>query len=80
MVRPPVMSDLPLDEEQLSVVTSPEPAIAVMAGPGSGKTRVLSYRTRHLLSQSPDTRALLLTFTKGPVENYAVVVRDGEIV
>ncbi len=40
-----------------------EKAIAVLAGPGSGKTRTLSYRARHLLLDQPKSRALLLTFT-----------------
>lgn len=52
-----------LDPEQLAVVTSTEPSIAVLAGPGSGKTRTLSHRTRHLLEKSPHANALLLTFT-----------------
>ena len=54
---------LPLDEEQRAAVESTERAIAVLAGPGSGKTRVLSYRARHLLSITNAARALLLTFT-----------------
>ncbi len=53
----------PLDPEQEAAVNSTEKAIAVLAGPGSGKTRVLSYRTRQLLTHDPDSRALLLTFT-----------------
>jgi DNA helicase-2/ATP-dependent DNA helicase PcrA len=53
----------PLDEQQRAAVEATEPAIAVLAGPGSGKTRTLSYRSRHLLLSDPDARALLLTFT-----------------
>jgi DNA helicase-2/ATP-dependent DNA helicase PcrA len=52
-----------LDEEQHAAVTSDKRAIAVLAGPGSGKTRVLSYRARHLLSLDRHSSALLLTFT-----------------
>lgn len=52
-----------LDDEQLAAVDSTERAIAVLAGPGSGKTRVLSFRARRLLLEDPDSRALLLTFT-----------------
>ncbi len=55
--------DLPLDQEQVAAVHARESAIAVLAGPGSGKTRVLSYRARHLLIREPTARALLLTFT-----------------
>ena len=59
------MSDLgeQLDEEQRNAVRAPEFAIAVLAGPGSGKTRTLARRARHLLSGSGQSRALLLTFT-----------------
>lgn len=52
-----------LDDEQSAAVVAKEPAIAVLAGPGSGKTRTLSYRARHLLSTTPSDSALLLTFT-----------------
>ena len=52
-----------LDPEQRLAVEAKERAIAVLAGPGSGKTRVLSYRARYLLSQSKTSNALLLTFT-----------------
>jgi ATP-dependent DNA helicase UvrD/PcrA len=55
--------DLPLDDEQLAAVESNDPAIAILAGPGSGKTRVLSYRASRLLSLDPTSKALLLTFT-----------------
>jgi DNA helicase II / ATP-dependent DNA helicase PcrA len=53
----------PLDSEQLDAATATERIIAVLAGPGSGKTRTLSQRTRFLLGGDPDARALLLTFT-----------------
>jgi DNA helicase-2/ATP-dependent DNA helicase PcrA len=52
-----------LDDEQRAAVDSDERAIAVLAGPGSGKTRVLSYRARRLLIEDAGARALLLTFT-----------------
>jgi DNA helicase-2/ATP-dependent DNA helicase PcrA len=52
-----------LDDEQRAAVESGEHAIAVLAGPGSGKTRVLSYRARRLLMEDRGSRALLLTFT-----------------
>jgi DNA helicase-2/ATP-dependent DNA helicase PcrA len=52
-----------LDEEQHKAVHAPEFAIAVLAGPGSGKTRTLAHRARHLLSDSGQSKALLLTFT-----------------
>ncbi len=52
-----------LDDEQREAVEAEEPAIALLAGPGSGKTRVLSYRARRLLTDDTGSRALLLTFT-----------------
>jgi DNA helicase-2/ATP-dependent DNA helicase PcrA len=52
-----------LDPEQAAAVSSDVKAIAVLAGPGSGKTRVLSFRARRLLGLDHGSRALLLTFT-----------------
>lgn len=52
-----------LDDEQRAAVQAVEKAVAVLAGPGSGKTRTLSHRARHLLREAPASRALLLTFT-----------------
>jgi DNA helicase-2/ATP-dependent DNA helicase PcrA len=72
-----------LDDEQRSAVEATEKAIAVLAGPGSGKTRVLSYRARHLLQQDRDAKGLLLTFTnkaatemKARALDVAVVTSD----
>ncbi|HXA29332.1 MAG TPA: ATP-dependent helicase [Candidatus Angelobacter sp.] len=56
-------SDDDLDEEQTRAAEAPEAAIIVLAGPGSGKTRTLARRARHLLTIHPDDHALLLTFT-----------------
>src|SRR5882724_3515105 len=58
-----MQSDEILDDEQRQAVEAEERAIAVLAGPGSGKTRVLSFRTRHLLGNEKNSNALLLTFT-----------------
>jgi len=52
-----------LDSEQRRAVEAKERAIAVLAGPGSGKTRVLSFRARYLLGRDRNLNALLLTFT-----------------
>ncbi|HME45224.1 MAG TPA: ATP-dependent helicase [Syntrophorhabdales bacterium] len=53
-----------LNEEQLGVVTAEPGPILVIAGAGSGKTRVVTYRVARLLEQgvSPNS-ILLLTFT-----------------
>jgi DNA helicase-2/ATP-dependent DNA helicase PcrA len=53
-----------LNEEQLRVVTAADGPILVIAGAGSGKTRVVTYRVAHLLERGISPRAiLLLTFT-----------------
>lgn len=71
------MSDqAPLDPEQQAAVEAREPAIAVLAGPGSGKTRVLSCRARVLLKRDQKKKALMLTFTnKAAAEMKARALR-----
>jgi DNA helicase-2/ATP-dependent DNA helicase PcrA len=69
-----------LDAEQFKAVEAKERAIAVLAGPGSGKTRVLSYRTRYLLSKDKTSNALLLTFTNkaaSEMKSRAIAVVPG---
>jgi DNA helicase-2/ATP-dependent DNA helicase PcrA len=53
-----------LNEEQFRVVTAKPQASLVVAGAGSGKTRVITYRVAYLIEQgvSPQ-RILLATFT-----------------
>ncbi len=54
-----------LNEEQAPAVLAPDGPALVLAGAGSGKTRVLTYRAAHLLAKGvPPPRMLLLTFTK----------------
>ena len=53
-----------LNEEQLNVVLSDDGPILVIAGAGSGKTRVVTYRVARLLEKGiPPGGILLLTFT-----------------
>ena len=53
-----------LNEEQLKVVTAADGPILVIAGAGSGKTRVVTYRVAHLLERGVSPQSiLLLTFT-----------------
>lgn len=55
---------LNLTPSQLEVVNHDDGAIAVEAGPGSGKTRVLTERIRRLLARPDENfRILALTFT-----------------
>ncbi len=53
-----------LNEAQLAPVLQKEGAMIVIAGAGSGKTRVLTYRIAHLMHQGVDPfNILALTFT-----------------
>ncbi|HUH74518.1 MAG TPA: UvrD-helicase domain-containing protein [Chitinophagales bacterium] len=53
-----------LNEVQAQAVTNTEGPVMIIAGPGSGKTRVLTYRIAYLIQKGIDPfRILSLTFT-----------------
>src|SRR6202011_6297965 len=66
-LEPPVDGGLKLNEAQRRAITHGEGPLLVIAGAGTGKTRVITERIRHLL-QSDETLSgkniLGLTFTK----------------
>lgn len=53
-----------LNPEQQKAVLATDGPIIILAGAGSGKTRVLTYKTTHLISNGiPENNILLVTFT-----------------
>lgn len=68
-----------LNEAQAAAATAPDGFNLILAGPGSGKTRVVTYRVAHLIEQgvSPES-ILLVTFTRRAAQD--MVRRLGTLV
>jgi DNA helicase II / ATP-dependent DNA helicase PcrA len=61
-----------LDPEQRAAATAPGPLL-IIAGPGTGKTRTLTHRLAHLVTEHgvPAQRCLAITFTRRACEELA---------
>ena len=68
--NPPYLLDL--NSDQLKAVTHGEGPATVIAGPGSGKTRVLACRSARLSTEETSDRLLLVTFTRKAAEEMRV--------
>jgi ATP-dependent DNA helicase RecQ len=68
----------PLNAVQREIVLAEDPAIAVIAGPGSGKTRTIVHRIAYLIKVkrvSPD-RVMVLAYNRNAVRELRLRLRD----
>ena len=54
------------EDQKKAVFSKPDQSLFLVAGPGSGKTKVITHRVAHLINEQkiPPEQILTITFTK----------------